>query len=77
MNLVIWLIIMYFLLTSFASGIERLNRNTLNDDESKTDMVNMEYSWQNIHLLNILARPLCFETHSKLHAEEACSYVDL
>ena len=64
MNLVIWLIIMYFLLTSFASGIERLNRNTLNDDESKTDMLNMKYSWKNIHLLNILTSPLCFETHS-------------
>jgi len=77
MNLGIWLIILFFLMTTFASGLERLNRNSSIDDESKTEMLNLEYSWKNIHLLNILASPLCFEAHTKLYAEEACPYVDL
>lgn len=63
MNLALWLIIMFFLLTTFASGLEKLNRNKLKDDESKTLMINLDYSWQNIHLCNILTCPLCFEAH--------------
>jgi hypothetical protein len=77
MNLCLWLIIIFFLLTTFASGLDRLNRNKSNDEESKDSILIFKYSWKNFHLCNILARLICFEAHSKHLTEKACLNMDL